>query len=67
MVELNEESKTVIRSSLDGEENILKLGVRRWEAKLEKFEEENGMTSSEFVQKFNNGELGDNDVWFVGL
>jgi hypothetical protein len=66
-MELNDEDKSLIRSSLSTEEKILNLGLRKWGTKLKEFEEEHSMSSEEFLKKFNNGELGDDKKWFNWL
>lgn len=65
--EFNEETKLLIKSSLNIEANILNLGLEKWGAKLKKFEREYGMSSSEFLNRFNKGELGDDKKWFEWL
>ncbi len=62
--ELNEESKSLIRSSLSMEANVLSIGLNKWKAKLKEFEKEYDMSSEEFADKFNKGELGDDKIWF---
>lgn len=65
--ELNEEAKSLIRSSLTMEEKILNLGLNKWKTKLIEFERENNMSTEEFFDKFNKGELGDDKKWFKWL
>ena len=66
-MKLNEEAKSLIRTSLNMEENILKLGLGKWETKLKEYENSNGMSTETFVNKFNGGELGDEQKWFDWL
>lgn len=65
--ELNEEAKSLIRSSLTMEEKILNLGLHKWKIKLTEFEKEHNMSTEEFINKFNKGELGDDKIWFKWL
>lgn len=65
--EFNEETKLLIKSSLNIEANILNLSLEKWGAKLKKFEKEYEMSSSEFLNRFNKGELGDDKKWFEWL
>ena len=63
-IKLNKETKSIIKSSLNIEENILNLGVNKWSNKLKEFEKEHKISTEKFVKKFNNGELGDDKKWF---
>ena len=64
ILKLNEETKSLIRSSLNIEENILNLGLNKWKSKLKEFEKEHNISTETFVNKFNKGELGDDKKWF---
>lgn len=64
VTKLNEEAKSLIKASLSMEENMLKLGLHKWGTKLKNFEKKHGISSEEFVDKFNKGELGDEKIWF---
>ena len=66
-IKLNEETKSLIKSSLNIEENILNLGLNKWRNKLKKFEKEHKISTETFVNKFNKGELGDDKKWFEWL
>ena len=63
-LKLNEETKSLIKSSLNIEENILNLGLNKWKSKLKEFEKEHQISTEKFVSKFNKGELGDDKKWF---
>ena len=63
-LKLTKEIKSMIRSSLDKEENILNLGLDKWENKLKEFEKENKISTESFVKRFNSGKLGDDKKWF---
>ena len=63
-LKLNEETKSLIKSSLNIEENILNLGLSKWKGKLREFEKEHKIPTEKFVNKFNKGELGDDKKWF---
>lgn len=63
-VKLNEETKSLIKSSLNIEENILNLGLNKWKSKLKEFEKEHKISTEKFVNKFNKGVLGDDKKWF---
>ncbi len=61
---LNEETKSLIKSSLNIEENILNLGLNKWKNKLKEFEKEHKISTEKFIGKFNKGEMGDDKKWF---
>jgi len=63
-LKLNEETKSLIKSSLNIEENILNLGLNKWKSKLKEFEKEHKISTEKFIIKFNKGELGDDKKWF---
>jgi len=63
-LKLNKETKSLIKSSLNIEENILNLGLDKWQSKLKEFEKEHKISTEKFVNKFNKGELGDDKKWF---
>ena len=63
-IKLNDETKSLIKSGLSIEENILNLGLNKWKKKLKDFEREHNISTEKFVIKFNKGELGDDKKWF---
>ena len=63
-IKLNEEAKSLIKSSLNIEGNILNLGLNKWKNKLKEFEKEHKISTEKFVSKFNEGKLGDDKKWF---
>ena len=63
-IKLNKETKSLIKSSLNIEENVLNLGLNKWRNKLKEFEKEHKISTETFVKKFNKGELGDDKKWF---
>jgi len=63
-LELTEETKSLIKSSLNKEENLLNLGLSKWKIKLKEFEKTNKISTEIFVKKFNSGQLGDDKKWF---
>ena len=66
-LKLNKETKSLIKSSLNIEENILNLGLNKWKSKLKGFEKEHKISTEAFVNKFNAGKLGDDKKWFEWL
>lgn len=63
-LKLSKETKSLIKSSLNIEENILNLNLDKWKNKLKEFEKEHKIPTEKFVNKFNKGELGDDKKWF---
>lgn len=61
-LKLSKETKSLIKSSLNIEENILNLD--KWKNRLKEFEKEHKIPTEKFVNKFNKGELGDDKKWF---
>ena len=61
---LNEEEQKIIRNSLALEKNIVETGLKEYANKLKTFEKNNKMKTSEFIDKFNKGKLGDDSKWF---
>ena len=63
-LKLNEETKSLIKSSLNIEENILNLGLEKWKGKLKEFEKEHKISTEKFIGKFHKGKMGDDKKWF---
>jgi len=63
-VTLPSESESAVRDSIDREKKIVEAKLEKYRKKLNKYEEEHGMDSKEFIQKFKSGKLGDDEKWF---
>jgi len=63
-VSLKEEAVDIVKSGLEIEENILTMSLDEYRADLETFERKYKMSSEEFIQKFESGDLGDDADWF---
>lgn len=50
---------TAVETGVEREKRITELKLERLRRKVERFEEEYGMSSEEFREKFEAGELGD--------
>jgi len=59
-VETGDAVSSAIRKDLNEGEYMLE----RFEKRLKEFEEEYGMSSEEFMEKFESGELGDDEDFF---
>ncbi|MCK4736416.1 MAG: hypothetical protein KAT65_28440 [Methanophagales archaeon] len=63
-IKIHEEAVDIVKSGLAIEENILKMSLDEYTADLERFERKYKMSSEEFIQKFESGDLGDDAEWF---
>jgi len=59
-----EESSEAVKSTLQREIKRLKQKVSSLDDQLSLYEEKFGFSSNEFIVKFENGELGDDEVFF---
>lgn len=58
---------TRIKNALQFERDVFGLFLPIYEQKLKNFEKKYKMKSEDFFEKFNKGELGDNEEWFDWL
>jgi hypothetical protein len=63
-IKIHEEAVDIVKSGLAIEENILKMSLDEYTSDLESFERKYKMSSKEFIQKFESGDLGDDAEWF---
>jgi hypothetical protein len=63
-ISIPKESAEVVKSTLQKEVNRLKEKLKSHAEHLSSYELKYGFNSSEFRRKFDNGELGDNQVFF---
>lgn len=63
-IKIHEEAMDIVKSGLAIEENILKMSLEEYKKDLDTFERKYKMSSEEFIQKFESGELGDDAEWF---
>ncbi|NQE55097.1 hypothetical protein C5S29_16110 [ANME-1 cluster archaeon GoMg3.2] len=63
-IKIHEEAVDIVKSGLAIEENILKMSLDEYTSDLESFERKYKMSSEEFIQKFESGDLGDDAEWF---
>jgi hypothetical protein len=63
-VDVSDGSVDVVRESVSRELEIVERRLKRFRNRLQDFEEEYGMGSEEFLEKFESGELGDDSEWF---
>jgi hypothetical protein len=60
----SQEVSEVIRGALEQNLRIAKYKIKKYLEICEGFEKKYGMNSDLFMEKFNSGELGDNDDFF---
>ena len=63
-IKIQEEAMAIVKSGLAIEENILKMSLEEYRKDLKTFERKYKMSSEEFIQKFESGDLGDDAKWF---
>ncbi len=63
-VHLQEDAVPIVRASLDMKRRALEFALRQYQTRLSAFESLHHMTSELFAEKYNRGELGDNEQWF---
>lgn len=64
------ESSEVVKKTLQKEMNRLKEKINSFNKHLITYEEEFGLSSEDFLKKFDKGELGDDQIffeWFADL
>jgi len=66
-ITLNDNEISIIREGIIIEKNIIDMGIKEYKKELEEYEERYKMTSEEFIRRYNNGELGDEEKWFDWL
>jgi len=63
-IKIREEAIPIVKSGLAIEENILRISLDEYKKDLATFEKRHKMSSEEFIQKFESGDLGDDAEWF---
>jgi len=63
-VEVSEGSLDVVKESVSRELSIVEGKLDRFSERLEVFESDYGMSSREFIEQFESGELGDDEDFF---
>lgn len=56
--------KQVIIESLKREEDICKIAIQHLKKDCKKFERKYNISTNEFIKKFDQGEIGDNEDFF---
>jgi len=64
MVEVEVSRDSAVEEGVLREKRIVDRRLEKFRGRLEEFEEEHGMDSEEFLEKFESGELGDDEEWF---
>ena len=60
-------TESVIRSAINFEKRIFSIGLQSYEKRLKEFEKRYSMSCEEFIERYENGELGDDEKWFDWL
>lgn len=53
-----------VRTSVERQLHLLEKVRLRYRTRLKEMEQQHGFSSEEFAHRFQNGELGDDEVWF---
>ncbi len=64
VIELQEEAIPFISSTISLKKNLLQDKLKYYDHELKVFEKRYKMLSPTFYQKFNDGTLGDDKIWF---
>lgn len=64
LIHVEPEAVPLVRSSIEMKRRALEFSLRRYQQELAAFESAHRMSSEAFDTKFQNGELGDDAVWF---
>jgi len=59
-----EDASLIIRRSLERELGLFEMKKRLTEERIAEFERKYGLSSADFMRKFEAGELGDSKDWF---
>ncbi|CAD6492489.1 MAG: hypothetical protein DIAAKJNI_00311 [Candidatus Argoarchaeum ethanivorans] len=53
-----------VRSVLSAESDLLNLKIKKYENRLAGYEKKYGMKTRAFMKLFEDGEMGDDEIWF---
>ena len=57
----------IVKSSINLKKRVLKSNYDDYKNRLKTFEKKHGMSSKQFLKKYNSGKLGDDQKWFDWL
>jgi hypothetical protein len=52
-----------VRSVFSTESNLLNLKIKKYKNRLDTYEKKYGMKTRAFMKRFEDGELGDDEIW----
>jgi prefoldin subunit 5 len=55
---------SAVEEGISRELRIVERKLEKYQSQLGSFEDKHGMSTEEFLEKFNSGELGDDSEWF---
>lgn len=64
---VDEDRVLVLKGSLELERNLMNLSLNEYFKEMKVFEKNHKMKTKEFIEKFNSGQLGDEEKWFDWL
>lgn len=66
-ITMSNDTIDVVKSSINLKKRILKSNYEDYKKRLKKFESKQGMSTKQFLKKYNSGQLGDDQKWFDWL
>ncbi len=63
-IEVSKADLFSVRSVFSTESNLLDIRIKKYEKRLAAYEKKCGMKTRAFVKRFEDGELGDDEIWF---
>jgi aspartate aminotransferase-like enzyme len=63
-VDLPHEAISVLKAAIENEKKMLTSKIGVYSERLNEYENKYGMKTDIFLEKFENGELGDEEQWF---
>lgn len=64
---LSEQAADVVKAAVVSQRRLLETGRREYRQRLKALERRHGMTTKQFVRRFQAGKLHDDSVWFDWL
>ena len=66
-VTMSVDAVDVVKSSINLKKRVLKSNCEDYKKRLKSFESKQGMSTKQFIKKYNAGQLGDDQKWFDWL
>lgn len=66
-IKLNNEEAFIVKESLELEKEIMSLSLKEYAREEKAFEKKHKMKTKKFLDKYNSGDLEDDEEWFDWL